>query len=413
VNDQITAAVERNAAEAREFLKGMIRFESTPGNEAGVVEFCRDGFGKAGCECELVPVPEEITSDPEYSFADQPVTYQGRGSVVAWRRGSGGGRSVILQAHLDVVPAGDWEDAFVPVDEGDFVIGRGAADDKGQVAAIWLAMKALDELGVTLAGDVQCQAVIEEENGGNGALSLIRGGYRADAVVVLESSELNIHPANRGAIWFKIEVEGLPTHMGRKSEGISAIDLSFKVVQALCEYEKLIIADSAHYPGFERYASPVQVNVGMLSAGSWPAQVAASAVIEGGVGFLPNRSMEQVKREVKDVIDAIDDPWLREHYKLSFPKLHNDSYEIDYSHPAVLALQKAARESGLNSEVFGWNVSCDARLYAKVGGMPTIVFGPGSVAQAHARGEKIKFGEVAKAAEAVVRFAIEWCGGSG
>ena len=410
VDDQIRAAVEKNAAEAREFLKGMIRFESTPGNEAGVVEFCRDGFSKAGCDCELVPIPNEITSDPEYSFADQPVTYEGRSNMVAWRRGSGGGRSAILQGHLDVVPADDWEDAFAPVDDGDFVVGRGAADAKGQVAAIWLAMRALDELDITLKGDVQCQTVIEEENGGNGALSLIRQGYRADAVVVLEGSELQIHPANRGAVWFKIEIEGLPTHMGRKTEGISAIDLSYKAIQAMYDYEKVIIADSADYPGFERYASPVQVNVGMLTAGSWPSQVAASAVIEGGVGFLPNRSMEQVEREVRDVIDGIDDPWLREHCKLSFPKLHNDSYEIDYSHPVVVALEKAARETGLDSEVFGFNVSCDARLYAKVGKMPTVVFGPGSVAQAHARGEKIGFGEVAKAAEAIVRFVMDWCG---
>ena len=410
MQDQIRAAVEKNAAEAREFLKGMIRFESTPGHEAGVVEFARGGFERAGCECELVAIPEEIVNDPEYSFADTPVTYEGRANVVAWRRGTGGGRSVILQSHLDVVPGGDWEEAFAPQDEGDFVVGRGAVDAKGQVAAIWLAMKTLADLDPKLAGDVQAQAVIEEEPGGNGALSLIRQGYTADAAVIFESTNLNIHPANRGAIWFKIEVEGLPTHMGRKSEGISAVDLSIKVIQALYEYEKLIIADSADYPGFERYASPVQVNVGVLHAGSWPSQVAASAVIEGGVGFLPNRTMEQVKREVRGAIDAIDDPWLHEHYKLSFPKLHNDSYEIPYDHPFVLALEKAAHQSGLDSEVFGWNVSCDARLYAKLGGMPTVVFGPGSVSEAHARGEKIDFREIVKAAEAIVRFVTEWCG---
>jgi len=410
-DDQIKAAVENCAARAREFLKEMIRFESTPGNEAGVVELCRGRFAEAGCECELAPISDEITNDPEYSRADKPVSYEGRANMVAWRRGSGGGRSVILQAHLDVVPGGDWQDAFVPVDDGDFVIGRGAADDKGQVAAIWLAMQAMENLGLKLAGDVQAQAVIEEEPGGNGALALIRQGYKADAVIILEGSEFNIHPANRGAIWFKIEIEGLPTHMGRKHEGISAIDLAYKVIQALYEYEKVIIADSVSYPGFERYKNPVQVNVGMLDAGTWPSQVAASAVIEGGVGFLPNRPMHEVKREVREVIEGIDDPWLREHYKLSFPKLHNDSYEIDYSHPAVLAMEKAARATGLGSEVFGWNVSCDARLYAKVGQMPTIVFGPGSVKQAHARGEKIPFSEVVKAAAAVVRFVIEWCGG--
>ncbi|MCX8052905.1 MAG: ArgE/DapE family deacylase [Armatimonadetes bacterium] len=411
MSDKIKQAIENNAEEAREFLKSMIRFESTPGNERSVAEYVKDGFMRTGCEVELTPVPQEIVKDPEYSFSDQSLEYEGRANVVAIRRGIGGGRSVILQSHLDVVPAGDWAEAFTPVDNGDFIVGRGAADAKGQISTIWLVMKALNDLGFSLKGNIEAQAVIEEEVGGNGALALIRQGHRADAVIVLEGSELHIHPANRGAIWFRIELEGLPTHMGRKTEGISAVDLSVKVINALYDYEKTIIADSANYPGFERYASPVQVNIGILHAGSWPSQVAANAVIEGGVGFLPNRSMEQVKKEVKETIDQIDDAWLRDHYKLSFPKLHNDSYEIPYDHPAVLALEKATQESGICSETFGWNVSCDARLYAKVGGMPTIVFGPGSVSEAHARGEKIAMSDIKKAAEAIVRFVVDWCGG--
>ncbi|MGQ9454595.1 MAG: ArgE/DapE family deacylase [Armatimonadota bacterium] len=406
----IKTVTNKHLTDTREFLKEMISFESTPGNEAGVMECCRSWFDKAGCECELIEIPGSIVNDPEYSFSEKPISYEDRYNLVARRRGSGNGRSVILQSHLDVVPADDWPEAFTPVEYGDFVIGRGAVDAKGQIAAIWLAMKTLDELGTDLAGEIQVQAVVEEELGGNGALALIRQGYKADAAVVFESTGMNIHPANRGAIWFRIEIEGLPTHMGRKYEGISAIDLSIKVIQALYDYEKIIIADSANYPGFEKYASPVQVNIGVLHAGSWPSQVAGHAVIEGGVGFLPNRSMEQVKRELKDTIEGIDDLWLREHYKLSFPKLHNDAYEIPYEHPLVTTLHKAAIDSQLPSEVFGWNVSCDARLYAKLGGMPTVVFGPGSVSEAHARGEKIAMSEIAKATEALVRFLLDWCG---
>lgn len=413
VTDSIRAAVELHADRAREFLKDMIRMESTPGNERPVVTLAADRFAEAGCECELVPIPESIAYDPEYSRADTEISYEGRANLVAHRRGTRRGRSVILQSHVDVVPAGEWRNAFVPRDENGVIYGRGACDAKGQVAAIWLAMRALREIGFEPGGGVQAQIVVEEELGGNGALALIRQGYRADAVVVMEGTQLNIHPANRGAIWFRIRIEGSPCHMGRKHEGISAIDLSYKVIQALYEYEKRIVADSAGYPGFERYTSPVQVNVGILHAGTWPAMVAANAVIEGGIGFLPNRSMDQVKREVNEAIESIDDAWLRDHYTLDFPKLHNDSYEIDYSHPAVLELQRACRESGLESEVFGWNVSCDARLYAKVGGMPTVVFGPGSVADAHAVDEKIDFAEVISASETLVRFLLRWCGTSG
>ena len=417
MSDSIRAAVEEKASEAREFLTDLIRMESTSGDEIDAIHFCLGKFAQAGCECRLAPIPDDIRDDPEYSHPTAPVSYDGRSNLVAFKRGSvlrqaqdAQGRSVILQTHIDTVPAADWEDAFMPREEADVIYGRGACDAKGHIAAIWLAMAALDEMGIELKGEVQAQIVVEEEFGGNGALAMIRQGYAADAVLVVESTEMQIHPANRGAIWFRIEIEGVARHMGRKHEGISAIDLSYKVIQALYEYEKRIVAESANYPGFERYASPVQVNVGMLHSGEWPSMVAANAVIEGGVGFLPNRSMEQVKREVKEVIDGIDDQWLREHHKLSFPRLHNDSYETDYGHPAVVALHQACKKSGLSSEVFGWNVSCDARLYAKVGKMPTMVFGAGSILDAHARDEKIDFNDIVKAAEAIAKFVIRWCG---
>ncbi len=410
MSDSIRAAVEKRAGQARDLLIKLIGMQSTSGNEAEAVTYCHGRFADIGCESTLAPISNDIKQDPEYSHPVEPVSYDGRANLLAFRGGSGSGRSIILQTHIDTVPAGDWPEAFTPREEGDIIYGRGAGDAKGHIAAIWLVLSALQDMGVTLKGDVQAQIVVEEEFGGNGALALIRQGNRADAVLVCESSEMQIHPANRGAIWFRIEIEGVATHMGRKHEGISAIDLSYEVIQALYEYEKRIIADSANYPGFERYTNPVQVNVGMLHSGEWPSMVAAKSVIEGGVGFLPNRSMEQVKADVKEVIENIDNPWLREHYRLSFPRLHNDSYETDYNHPAVLALQQACRQTGLNSEVLGWNVSCDARLYARVGGMPTFVFGAGSILDAHARDEKIDFRDIVKASEAVVRFVMDWCG---
>lgn len=410
MSDSIRAAVEERAGQARELLIDLIGIESPSGNEAEATRYCQARFAETGCETALAPISNEIKDDPEYSHPVEPVSYDDRANLLALRRGSGGGRSIILQTHIDTVPADDWPEAFKPRCEGEIIYGRGACDAKGHIVGIWLALAALHDMGVRLKGDIQTQIVVEEEFGGNGALALIRQGHRADAALICESSEFQIHPANRGAIWFRIEIEGVATHMGRKHEGISAIDLSYKVIQALYEYEKRIIADSANYPGFERYTNPVQVNIGMLHSGEWPSMVAAKSVIEGGVGFLPNRSMEQVKAEVKEVIENIDDPWLREHYTLSFPRLHNDSYETDYNHPAVLALQKACRDSGLNSEVLGWNVSCDARLYAKIGGMPTFVFGAGSILDAHARDEKIDFADVVKASESIVRFVMDWCG---
>ena len=408
MNDSIHTAIEEKAEKAREFLLDLIQIKSVSGDESEAVRYCLGRFAQVGCECKLIPLSDDLKNDPEYSHPDAPVSYNGRSNLAVYKRGSGDGRSLILQTHIDTVPASDWEEAFTPRQDGDVIFGRGSCDAKGHIAAIWLALAALEDISIN--GDLQAQIVVEEEFGGNGALAMLRQGYKADAVLVAESTEMHIHPANRGAIWFKIEIEGVPRHMGRKHEGISAIDLSYKVIDALYQYERRIIEESANYPGFERYDRPVQVNVGMLHSGQWPSMVAANAEIEGGVGFLPNRSMEQVKREMKEVIEAIDDAWLRDHYKLSFPKLHNDSYETDYCHPAVATMHEVCKQMGLGSDVFGWNVSCDARLYAKIGQMPTMVFGAGSILDAHARDEKIDFNDILKSAQAMADFIVRWCG---
>ena len=257
------------------------------------------------------------------------------------------------------------------------------------------------------------QWVIEEEVGGNGALAAIREGHRADGVVVLEPTDLQIHPANRGAIWFRVTTTGKSVHMGRIAEGVSAIEKAIEAIRLLKDYEKGLVAQSKGIPLFERYDRPVQLNVGLIAGGLLPSMVPGECTLEGGVGFLPNKSMTHIKEELQQVLMSAEDPWLRDHVRLEFPKLHNDSYETDPGHPMVLSLREATRDCGLSSEVFGWNVSCDARLYSRIGGMPTVVFGPGSIARAHSREEGIDLGSICQAAGALTRFIVDWCGLAG
>jgi len=407
---ELCDAVAARADQARALLLDLIRIPSTTGNEGPAAELVLDRCRQLGVQAEQVPVPADIKQDPDYTFADQELIYEGRGNIIAHRRGTGGGRSLIVQSHLDVVPAQDWAQAFDPVVDGDFVVGRGACDAKGQVVAILLALQALDDAGVRLRGEVQAQFVIEEEVGGNGALALIAQGYRADAALIMECTDLQIHPANRGAMWFRLRVTGKSVHMGRAHEGVNAIEKMAALFPALRQYERRIVAQSAGQPLFERYERPVQVNLGMIRAGDWPSTVPGEAVLEGGVGFLPNKRMAEVKRELREVIEGAADEWTRAHYELDFPKLHNDAYADDPNHPAVAALAQSCRELGIEAEVFGWNVSCDARLYHHRGKMPTIVFGAGRMSDAHAAGEKIDFRQVLQAAQGVALMCAKWCG---
>lgn len=406
---QIQEFIQQQAGFAEKTLCDMIRFPSTAGNDIEIQKYTQKAFDEIGCPGELVPIPESLKQDPEYTFGEVDIPFGERSNLIVNVKGTGGGKSLIVNAHNDIVPATEWKDAFNPKVENGIIYGRGASDDKGEVLTILLALKALKHFGVKLKGDLIAEAVIDEEVGGNGALATIRQGYKADGVVVLESTELQVHPANRGAIWFRIGMDGVPMHMGRRHEGVNAIEKMMLVINSLLEYEKELIAASQGHPYFVNYDNPVQMNLGMIRGGEWPSMVAAHCEIEGGIGFLPNKPMPSVKEDVKKLLENHPDKWVREHYKLEWPRLHNDAFEIPIDHPLVTKFKSATDSVGLNSRVDGWVVSCDARLFKTVGDMPVLVFGPGTIKDAHSANEKIAIADILKAAEALAVFIMDWC----
>ncbi|HNS33189.1 MAG TPA: ArgE/DapE family deacylase [bacterium] len=407
---KIKEAVGENLKEAVDFLCSAIKIKSVSGEgEEEIQAFIKDKFAPLGT-VSLVGIPDGIKKDPQYTFADKELDYSRRKNIVLDYPSSGKGKSLILNSHSDVVPAESWKDAFSPGARDNFIFGRGAVDAKGQVATIYLVLLALKKLGVRLKGSLSAQVVIEEEVGGNGSLSLIRQGYRADGVIVLEPTRLKITPANRGAVWFKLEIEGRSVHMGKIREGVNAIEKTCLVMKKMKEYEKVLVEESRNIPLFEKFEQPVQVNFGTISGSGWPAMVCGNTFLEGGVGFLPNKSMDIVKKELEDVIRNCGDQWVKEHYRLSFNKIHNDAYSIPPGHPLVEALKLSSERTGNLCEVEGFIVSCDARLFNRVGNMPVVVFGPGRIEDAHSNSEKIDAGEIRKAAEVLTETVLQWCG---
>jgi len=408
----IRVFLEKNAADAEEFLKEMIRIPSIGGEEkeAVIQEFVAEKLAQFA-SVEMVEIPESIRNDPEYTQGVRRFDYSKKKNVVARFPFSGKhGRSLIINSHTDVVGAPNWDKAFEPEKIGDEIFGRGACDAKGQITVMYLVFAALRDMGVRLKGNLIGEAVVEEEVGGNGSLALIRQGYVADSAIVMEPTELKIMPANRGAIWYRIEIEGNSVHMGKIWEGVNAIEKCCTLIGCLKEYEKRLIEESRNYPLFERYKQPVQVNFGTISGDGWPSMVCGKVVLEGGIGFLPNKTLATIKKEVEDAIKNCKDPWLVSHYKLSFDKLHNEAYEIPRNHEIVKILEASSRDAGVEPDVTGFTASCDARLFNKTGGMDTVVFGPGSLADAHSNFEKINMNHIIDASEILVRTILAWCG---
>lgn len=417
--EAISACLSGNGPRYRdlcvEWLSALVRCRSVSGKEAEAVEATASILDRIGVEFERVRMPADIRDDEYYTAPDSapPDPWEDKDNLLAHAPALGvvAERSLIVCSHLDVVGVAEENaDLFAPCVDGDCLRGRGAADAKGSAVSMLLALQALKDAGVRLRGSADLHLVVEEEIGGNGALAMVRERPPADGVVVCEPTSLHVHPANRGALWFKLITTGVSTHMGRAHEGVNAIEKAMEAIRLFRAYEARLLDESRTHPLFTRYEYPIQLNVGAIQGGVMPSMVPDAAVVEGGIGFLPGKTLNDIEQELHAAIQNGSDDWLKSHYELQFTRLRNEAYEIPPEHPLTQALAACCKAAGAPSEVFGWNVSCDARLYANVGGMPTVVFGPGDVKQAHSAGESVAIPEVVKAAEILARFMVSWCG---
>ncbi len=408
MDEKIAFQIDQWSDEAANLLADLISFRSTVGNESEIQRYLANYLSELGFEPRLVPMHPGIELDPDYTLVPDHKGYEGRANLVFTIPGSGKGRSIILNTHVDVVPGQD--ELFNPRIENGVVYGRGAVDAKCHIVTVLQALVALKNAGVRLGGDVIVQFVIEEEAGGNGALSVILDGMKADGVVVMESTDFSVMPAGRGAVWFKLAIEGKSTHMGRWRDGVNAIEKMIDAIRVLKDYECKLVEESGGDPLFQDPAENVKVNIGTIHGGEWPSMVAGNCVTEGGIGFLPNKRLADIRNEVRAALDAGVDEWTRSHYTLEFTRLHNEAYRMSPDHPLAQELHKSAVSLGAKSDITGMTASCDARLFWHRGGMPTVVFGPGKFPYAHANDEQVALEDITLGAKILADFLVRWCG---
>ena len=400
------ATIAKLLPDTQRFLCDLIRFESTPGNEHAAMLFCEKEFAKLGVTVEKVPLSDAIKNDPDYSTPVPNIKYDGRFNLRLIRKGQGRGRKLLFNAHTDVVPASEgMPDAYRPRVENGIVFGRGACDDKGQVALLYLLFKALDADQIKLAGDIVAHVVVEEENGGNGSLAMARTGEKADGCVVFEATEGKLFTSIRGAVWFRIVFHGKAGHSGQAGQTKSALLIARDAIALLEKYHAELLAASRGLPLFDPYPNPMPITFGKLQAGNWPAASPSRAELEGVLGLLPNKTKEQVVAGMRQALEPLG----ASNFELSFMYRH-DSSVVDPSHALPQAVLAAADQTGHPLIVSAMTASCDAWFYNNQLGIPTVVYGPGTLKVAHSKDEQIALSEIADSAEVMTTFVKNYCG---
>ncbi len=409
----IDRCIDSLAGESADFLCDLIRIPSTRGNEGPVSRLAHARLKEFCTQAELMRIPSSFASDPLYSWPLPGLTYDDtqnlRLTLAGIRESS---RSLILNAHTDVVPP-SWNqrDAFSPSIQDGVIFGRGACDDKGQIAVVYLLLALLKRLNLRPGGTVTVELVIEEENGGNGSLFMVRNPVHADGAIVLEASEGKIFTAVRGAVWFELICRGKPGHSGRASDVVSALKEAVKGMDCLEKYhDELLAASRGLNPLFDRYENPMPVTFGMMRAGDWPATAPAGASVKGVFGFLPNTNIRAVQQGMIDSIRKSPHAYLRENFELQFTMLNNEGNELTVDHPLVQGLSAAAGDCGVPMEISAMTAACDAWRYSTMLGIPTVVMGAGSLKYAHSNEEQIAVREIKETAKVLFRFLERWCG---
>jgi acetylornithine deacetylase len=282
----------------------------------------------------------------------------------------------------------------------------------GLVAAHW-AVQAIRTAGVGLRGDLILASVQGEEDGGLGTFATLQRGWSADACVISEPTELDIIPADSGALTFRLRIRGHATHAARRTDGVSSIDKFWPVWRALQDLEtrRHEFVD----PLTARWALAHPISIGTVHAGDWASSVPDLLVADGRMGVAIGEPVEHARADLEHAVtDACSsDSWLRAHpVEVEWWGGQFASGQIPLDSDLVTRVQTAhnAVAAGRVADVYGAPYGSDLRLLTGLGGIATVQYGPGDAMLAHGPLESVPIDEVATTARTLAVLALDLCG---
>jgi acetylornithine deacetylase len=409
--DRLWAEIDRREDELIETVAELVRRPSPLGAEAEAQGYVAEYLAQSGLAVEVWDLDDSIKNLP--TAGDSGVPFAGRPNVAGVQKGAGGGRSLIVQGHIDVVspePIEAWSyDPWQATIVGDRMYGRGAYDMKSGDALNLMLPRLLRDLGIQLKGDLVIQSVIEEECTGNGALDAARR-YRADAAVITEPTGGRFTHAHVGVLWFRIGITGKSWHAMQAWQGVNAITKSIPIMQALQALDARL--NEQTHPAFAGIEHPINLNIGVIQGGDWPSTVPGACELHCRLSCYPGQTVEGTRREIEAAVaEAVTgDPWFAAHP----PRITWDGFQsagsiVSTDEPSVQLLnQWHERVFGTPMELKAGTGINDMRYY-NFEGIPCGCYGAAG-GNGHAADEWLDLRSMAPAAKVLGAFMLEWCG---
>jgi acetylornithine deacetylase len=423
----ICERIAERESELVALLQALIRFDTTthlpgapPREEAALQAYLAERLRRAGASVDVSePDPSLIAG---HRMVPQGFTFSGRPQLIARFAGEGGGRTLLLNGHVDVIetePHHAWDHPpFAGVVVNGTVRGRGACDMKGGVACMVFASEVLAEMGVRLAGDLLVNTVTEEESTGAGGLASART-LTADGAIVPEPTGLEVWPACRGSLLATVTVDGRAGHAGLPAgdpDGGGAVNAIEKMTIVLEAIRRLREHWALRYR--HRYLSPPDCVPTIVSGGEWIVSYPATCQLECHLEYLPEQADDEgwgslVEQEFADWIGraAAADSWLAAHPPRVTWRLGGvPPAEVSADEPIVHVALSAARSAGRCGELGGMDNWHDGAMLMLEGGIPAVCLGPGTLSVAHTASEHVPIVDLVACAQALALAALRFCG---
>lgn len=326
----------------------------------------------------------------------------GRPNVIARIGRAAGGRTLMLNGHLDTVGVADMSHApFTPDERDGRLYGRGSADMKAGIAAMCAA--AYHAAAEGIAGEAIVTAVVDEEWASIGTRALIAAGLRADAAIVTEPTRLAICPAHKGFAWATVRVEGFAAHGSRYDIGVDAVTHAAHLLTELDAYQRDVLTAREH-PLLGRGS----LHAGTIEATGNLSAYSAAATIGLERRTLPGDAPDVFTQELDAAIARVAARVPRFKARVT-PGLTQAPNDVPLTHPLVEGLRTASAAVASEAPIEGLSCWTDAALLTAAG-IPAVCYGPGDIGLAHGAEEYVPVGEIATATAVMTRFIREWCG---
>jgi acetylornithine deacetylase len=400
---RVDAELSSLAEGAFAFLERLVAEPSVVGREASAQAVVAAELARLGFAVELLEVPESIAADP---LAGVPQAAYGARPLVIGRLRGGDGPTLLVNAHIDVVPAGTPElwasPPFSPERRAGWMHGRGAGDMKCGFAMVLLALEALQRTEhAALTGSLIFVSAIEEECGGNGTLASLRAGVHGDAVLLPEPTDLDLLVGGSGVLWCDLAVRGRAGHAHSAEGGANPILACLALGAELATLERDLndacAEDEEH----------CVINVGTIEGGDWRSSAPTGARLGVRVGFPAAWDVDRAQRAVCAALDRATSSatWpAGVNVTLTFDGIRAVGYALDPDHPLACSLADAHEAvHGNRPRPYRLASTTDARHYLNECGTPALCYGP-RARDIHGIDEAVELTSIVAGARTLTRF---------